>query len=119
MYYDIGNGWVQSAIPGSLMINPVMGCAYPTPVGIEEHESKNKFQILPNPAQNNITVNYRGNQLEPATIEILNSLGQTVFTKTIISNESIDVSDLSNGLYFIHLKGSSLNVSSQKLIISK
>lgn len=119
LYYDIGNGWVQSAIPGSLMINPVMGCTYPDPVGIIENSSNTKIQIFPNPAQNTISINYPGNQIEPLFLNIINSLGQTVFTKTIISNESIDVSDLSNGLYFIHLKSSSLNVSSQKLIISK
>lgn len=119
LYYDIGNGWVQSAIPGSLMINPVMGCTYPEPVGIKERELKQKIQVSPNPAQNTITISYPGNQLEESTIEILTSLGQIVYTKSIISNETIDISNLSNGLYFIHLKGNSLNVSSQKLIISK
>ncbi len=119
LYYDIGNGWVQSSIPGSLMINPVMGCTYPVYVGINENETKNKFQIFPNPAQNSISISYPGNQLESVTLEILTSLGQLVCTKTITSNETIDVSNLSNGLYFIHLKGSNLNVSSQKLIISK
>jgi hypothetical protein len=119
LYYDIGNGWVQSAIPGSLMINPVMGCTYPEPVGIKEHELKQKIQVFPNPAQNTITISYPGNQLEESTIEILTSLGQIVYTKSIVSNETIDISNLSNGLYFIHLKGNSLNVSSQKLIISK
>ena len=119
LYYDIGNGWVQSAIPGSLMINPVMGCTYPAYVGIKEFESKNNFQIFPNPAQNTISVNHVGNQLETSTLQILTSLGQLVFTKSITSNETIDISSLSNGLYFIHLKNSNLNVSSQKLIISK
>lgn len=119
LYYDIGSGWAQSAIPGSLMINPVMGCTYPAIVGIKENDLKNKIQVFPNPAQNTISINYPGNQIEPATLEILTSLGQVVFTKSIVSNDIIDVSDLSNGLYFIHLKGSNLNVSSQKLIISK
>jgi hypothetical protein len=119
LFYDIGNGWVQSAIPGSLMINPVMGCTYPIYVGMNELETKNKFQIFPNPAQNTISISYPGNQLESVNLEILTSLGQLVYTKTITSNETIDVSNLSNGLYFIHLKGSNLNVSSQKLIISK
>lgn len=119
LYYDIGNGWVQSAIPGSLMINPVMGCTYATPVGIKESEQKNKIQVFPNPAQNSISINYPGNQLESSTLEILTSLGELVYTKSIISNETIDISNLANGLYFIHLKGSNLNISSQKLIISR
>jgi hypothetical protein len=119
LYYDIGDGWKQSAIPGSLMINPVMGCTYPVYVGMNELETKNKFQVFPNPAQNSISIGYPGNQLESVTLEILTSLGQLVYTNSIMSNETIDISNLSNGLYFIHLKGSNLNVSSQKLIISK
>lgn len=120
LYYDIGNGWVQSAIPGSLMINPIMGCTdNPLLVGVSELAKSSVIKIYPNPAQNNITVNFPGNQLETADLEITTALGQTVFTKSIISNEQIDISNLSNGLYFIHLKGNSLNISSQKLIISR
>ena len=120
LYYDIGNGWVQSAIPGSLMINPIMGCTdNPLLVGVSELAKTSAIKIYPNPAQNSITVDFPGNQLETAELEITTALGQTVFTKSIISNEQIDISNLSNGLYFIHLKGNSLNVSSQKLIISR
>lgn len=119
LYYDISGSWNQSTIRGSLMINPVMGCTYPLFVGIKETEQNNKVAVSPNPAQNTIVVSYSGNQLENITLEILTSLGQLVYTKKINSNEAIDISALSNGLYFIHLKGSNLNVSSQKLIISR
>ena len=119
LYYDITGAWSQSAIKGSLMINPVMGCTYPTTVGLTEYKKTDVIKVFPNPAQNSIAVSYTGNQIENTTLEILTSLGQLVYTKSIISNESIDISNLSNGLYFIHLKGSSLNVSPQKLIISR
>ncbi len=119
LYYDIGNGWVQSGIPGSLMINPVMGCTYPAPVGIKENVKKDIMNIYPNPAQNKITISYPGNQLENTTVEIVSSLGQIVYSSNIISNEQIDISNISNGLYFIHLKGNNLNVSPKKLIISR
>ena len=126
LYYDIGNGWVQSAIPGSLMINPVMGCTYPAPVGINENQKADLIKIFPNPAQDKITISYPGNQLENVTVEILSALGQVVYTSSIISNEQIDISNIANGLYFIHLKGNNLNlptgqasVSPKKLIISR
>lgn len=120
LYYDIGNGWVQSSIPGSLMINPVLGCVDPPIfVGLNSYEKTNQVRVFPNPAQNVITVSMPGNQLETSELEITNALGQTVFAKTITSNEEIDIRNLSNGLYFIHLKGNSLNISSQKLIISR
>ena len=120
LYYNISGSWSQSSINGSLMINPVMGCVDPPIIiGVAELTKNNLAKIFPNPAQDMITVSYPGNQLEHSELEITTALGQTVFTKTIISNEQIDISNLSNGLYFIHLKGNSLNVSSQKLIISR
>ncbi|MBK6983272.1 MAG: T9SS type A sorting domain-containing protein [Bacteroidetes bacterium] len=120
LYYNISGSWSQSSINGSLMINPVMGCVDPPIIiGVAEHTKNNLAKIFPNPAQDMITVSYPGNQLEPSELEITTALGQTVFTKSITSNEQIDISNLSNGLYFIHLKGNSLNVSSQKLIISR
>lgn len=119
LYYDVTGTWNQSTIRGSLMINPVMGCTYPLFVGIKELEQNNKIRIFPNPAQNSVSISYPGNQLEAGTLEVFTSLGQLVYTKKIGANENIDISDLPNGLYFIHLKGSGLNVSSQKLIISR
>lgn len=120
LYYDISGSWSQSSINGSLMINPVMGCVDPPIIiGVAELTKNNLVKIFPNPAQDMITVSYPGNQLETTELEITTALGQTVFTKSITSNEQIDISNLSNGLYFIHLKGNSLNVSSQKLIISR
>jgi hypothetical protein len=120
LYYNISGSWSQSSINGSLMINPVMGCVDPPIIiGVAELTKNNLAKIFPNPAQDMITVSYPGNQLEHSELEITTALGQTVFTKNITSNEQIDISNLSNGLYFIHLKGNSLNVSSQKLIISR
>ncbi len=120
LYYNTSGSWSQSNIDGSLMINPVLGCTELLQVGITTHEKpSSSIKIFPNPAQNTITVNYAGNQIENLTVEIVNTLGETVYTKSIISNETIDISDLSNGLYFVRLKGSNLNVGSQKLIISR
>lgn len=120
LYYNISGSWSQSSINGSLMINPVMGCVDPpVVVGIKESTKINTVKLYPNPAQDAITISFPGNQLESSELEITTALGQTVYVKKIISNEQIDISNLSNGLYFIHLKGNSLNVSSQKLIISR
>ncbi|MBL7937505.1 MAG: T9SS type A sorting domain-containing protein [Bacteroidia bacterium] len=119
LYYDNDGTWRQSAVPGSLMINPVMGCTSSVTVSIAEHEKNSKFKIFPNPAQNNVTISFAGNQIENVIAEFYNSLGEMVKSSSIMSNDNIDISNLSNGLYFIHLKGNNLNVSSQKLIICR
>ncbi|MES2512794.1 MAG: T9SS type A sorting domain-containing protein [Bacteroidota bacterium] len=120
LYYNLSGNWVQSNINGSIMINPVMGCVDPPPiVGLHDYEKTDHMKLYPNPAQNSITISLSGNQLTTADLEITNALGQTIFTGKFTSNEATDISGLSNGLYFIHIKGNGLNVSPKKLIISR
>jgi hypothetical protein len=122
LYYDIGGGWVQSSIKGSIMINPLLGCALdPLPVGVKKHsgEGSSSFNLYPNPAQDNFKIETNGVIPENATINILSSIGQTVQSTTYNSNESIDISSLPNGIYFIYLSSSELNATPKKLIISR
>jgi hypothetical protein len=120
LYYNLSGNWVQSNIDGSLMINPVMGCVEPPEiVGLKSYEKTDQIKLYPNPAQNSIYITLPGNQLSTANLEITNALGQMVLKSTFTSNEPTDVSELTNGIYFIHLKGNGLNVSPQKLIISR
>lgn len=127
LYYDISGSWVQSAVPGSIMINPVMGCALNTEmsdcntptVSVNEYVKYNEIKLYPNPAQNYIIISDADNQLENTNMEILNSLGQLILTKTINGNERIDISNLPDGIYFIHLKSRDINFHSQKLLISR
>jgi len=119
LYYDIGNGWVQSAIKGSLMINPVMGCA-DRQVGIKENKKTSEFGLYPNPAQNNITVHIDNDMLTDTSIEIKSALGQQVYSNNLTENNSvIDVSQLENGIYFVFVSSKLKGVSTQKLIISR
>jgi len=70
--------------------------------GIEESKTdKNALQVFPDPAIDNITIA----PPEKSTIEILNIAGQII--KTIYTTDkqtSIDVSDLSSGVYIIKAK---------------
>ena len=59
----------------------------------------NNFEIYPNPTDGILYIN---NITKLKNIEILNSLGQVVVSETIDNNKnSIDLSKLSNGLYFL------------------
>ncbi len=119
LYYDIGNGWTQSSIAGSIMINPVMGCAYPNPVGINENKQENKLLVYPNPAENTISISGIKNYIENTSIEIYSSIGTLILTKPVSNNQLVDLEEMQNGIYFIHLKSNDLTISSCKLIISK
>lgn len=120
MFYDIGSGWVQSAIPGSIMINPVMGCTPVTPtVSVREYDKNNAFILYPNPAQNSLHIKSTLVSLENTSIDIISSIGQTVFSSELENNTSIDISSLPNGIYFVYFNNKQVNVSPKKLIISR
>jgi hypothetical protein len=121
LFYDIGSGWTQSSIPGSIMINPTMGCYVPpTPIGIAEYEHQHiGFNLYPNPAQNTLTVRTSELSLDAMTLNIYSTLGQSVLTKPFNNAETIDISALPDGVYVVYLNGLSKNTTPQKLIISR
>jgi hypothetical protein len=118
LYYDIGSGWTQSTIPGSIMINPVLGCYDPF-VGIKEQPKQDEFNLYPNPAQNNLTIQTNSEHFDKAIIEIRNPFGQSLLTTSFINHEVIDISGLPNGIYLIIISQSKQTVSTKKLIISR
>lgn len=120
LYYDIGSGWTQSTVRGSLMINPVLGCYEPpAPVGIIEQTKRNlDFDLYPNPAQNNLYISSSNFNIDNATIEIYNTIGQKVLS-TQYNKEMVDISNLQNGIYFVNISTKGLSVSPKKIIISR
>ena len=60
------------------------------------------FSVYPNPANDNITID---SKVEIKSIEVYSNQGQLVKRKDCSSfTESFDLSDLSNGIYFLKLK---------------
>jgi hypothetical protein len=80
-----------------------------TPLAVQENEG-NYLLIAPNPATDylNIVTNLQGSK--HLSIDILNSLGQTVLRKKVNCDgdkfdENLDVSRFSRGIYFLRLTG--------------
>ena len=69
-------------------------------IGIAENTTST-FSIYPNPATTVLNVNAEGYN----TLEIVNLLGQTVYTANATSNMQINVSNLNNGVYFVRMNG--------------
>lgn len=79
-------------------------------VNIDEN-TMNTVSIFPNPATTVLNVVAEGYN----TIEIVNLLGQTVYTANATSNMQINVSNLNNGVYFVRLTGAN-GIATQKFI---
>ena len=86
-------------------------------LGVEENEAENGFAVYPNPSHDVLFVLSESINSE---YRITNIIGQTLMTGEIISdNQKIDVSSLSEGIYFITLTNKTTNydVSTQKFVI--
>ncbi|MFT7604742.1 MAG: hypothetical protein ACI8VT_002332 [Saprospiraceae bacterium] len=82
-------------------------------VSINEFEASESFKVYPNPATDLLNIasesNYSG--------AIFNSLGKKVFSLKGNMNETIDVSNLAKGVYFISCKNESGFTFNRQLII--
>ena len=86
---------------------------------IKEDFTKMNFNVAPNPANNNITINFMLKNSENIKIELYDVLGQKI--KTVKEkyfplgeyHEIVDISSISPGIYFIIL-----NEQSKKIVIN-
>lgn len=93
-------------------------------VSVNELSNKKVFSVYPNPAQQKCTIELNVVEGEELTLEIEDVIGRKFqsldrqFSKTGITKIELDISSLSDGIYFIQINGE--NVSQrQKLIIKK
>ncbi len=89
--------------------------------GVDETSYKDGILIYPNPNNGKFTIKITNNEI--VNINIVNSLNQTVYSKTNVNTaggfvESIDLNNLSKGIYFIHITGSGSNII-RKILINK
>ncbi len=89
-------------------------------VGLDDYPKINiSTKIYPNPASKIVNLEIKNSNNKLLTLNIYNSLGILVKTQRISEKDNqIDVSDLSNGIYFIDICSDNYNVK-QKLVINK
>ncbi|MCF8429794.1 MAG: T9SS type A sorting domain-containing protein [Bacteroidia bacterium] len=87
------------------------------PLDVKQVNSTPQFNIYPNPAQNNFSIEFKSNT--EGTVRIFDISGKIVLNTTINSiNQTIDCSNLNNGLYIVQIEANG-TLTSQKLNISK
>ncbi|NJM80892.1 MAG: T9SS type A sorting domain-containing protein [Flavobacterium sp.] len=85
----------------------------PCNLGIDDHENQNEIILYPNPAENILTIE-TVNSIDKITV--FDILGNKIMPKRV-SNSSIDVSSLANGIYFLEISSNNRNIV--KKIIKK
>lgn len=87
------------------------------PLNVKTVSTNNQFNVYPNPAQSNFVIEF--NNETSGSIRIVDVNGKEVYTTAINSmNQTIDCSNLNNGLYFVQIEANGV-ITSQKLNIAK
>lgn len=78
-----------------------------------------KLLIFPNPADNNLTVQFFGEYPEAGNYSFINAVGQEVITGAIKSNKTdFDLSELPNGIYFMKVVENGKTLRTIKVVVS-
>lgn len=125
IFYNVDGTWANSSYNGSLMLRPLVGTKWQqTFSGIGTQDTKSGLSIYPNPATGNtVHINLPAtgsisDTKENILIEVFNELGQKVLHQTY--SQSLDISALNNGIYFIRLSGlSDKQAGFGKLVIAR
>ncbi len=113
-YYNVLNVWQPSLISGAIMIRPLLG----QPVvssGVGELDNKKyEWQVMPNPAKDQLQFEFESS--EQQQYRITDIQGRKVLEGTILSGKSVDISQLTPGMYFVNLTGDGIPVAPKKII---
>jgi len=70
-------------------------------LSLPESETRLDFNVFPNPFNNQINFMWGESLSDQASLEIINALGQQVFTTLTLGVEELNLDQLHSGLYFI------------------
>ena len=83
--------------------------------GYENQAIDKAVNVYPNPSNGSINIT----SAENSTIEVIDMLGNIVFSKSIVSdNEKLDLSNLANGSYFVRISNDK-NIITEKIVLVK
>ena len=100
-----GNEWDN---PNGLLGSVIMGNTLEEPVNIAQVNMNKNLQLYPNPVSDKINISLNGNPVNQ--VRIYNMLGIEVINKQIngINTATIDVYNLSTGVYFVKVNNGDL-----------
>jgi hypothetical protein len=117
-FYNINGKWVNSSYSGSWMIRPFFGKMLTTAINPVKPVEMADVNIYPNPTKDEINIKINNqNDYQQINVSIYNISGILVHQSIISNNQSIDLSGLTNGTYFIKLTDKSKKLDCTKKII--
>ncbi|MFP4024147.1 MAG: T9SS type A sorting domain-containing protein [Thiohalospira sp.] len=118
LFYNLSGNWTQSQFEGTLMIRPMFGHEINLPTSIKQQDNKEplEFTIFPNPAKNELNIKFPTfNIHQNSRYTIFDSYGR-VFSDQRLDKNSINISHLNQGIYFIRIS-SAEGTTTKKFIV--
>ena len=113
-YYNVFGTWQTSLISGALMKRPLLGHAVqPTSVA-DIDKAADDWSLSPNPARDKVQFNI--GTATQRIYHITDVAGRNMLMGTITNGNSVDVSQLAPGMYFVTLGNEGTRSSTKKLI---
>ncbi len=118
LFVNYQTPWQQSAINGTVMMRPVVGNISQTYLSKKPTLTLQKIILYPNPANNYVTINgINDNSTVKATI--YNITGHTMFKGILSESNTINTSNLPDGMYIVVLQTNENSYSPVKLLIKR
>jgi hypothetical protein len=119
MFYNATGNWANSSFDGSYMIRPIMRkLDLFSGIKTEIKEPLNVV-VFPNPAKTNITINHSGIKTgQYVNAELYDVAGRLILVEKILNNQSIDISNVTNGIYLLRVNNGEEILHTSKLFIS-
>jgi len=92
----------------------------PSTTSLNENEASATLNLFPNPSNGLVNLEYISGNQGNITINVINTLGATVYTTNAVSNgslnKSIDLSQMTKGIYFVNVVSEN-GTTTKKMII--
>ena len=102
------------------MLRPVFSSASDPMVSVDKVIAKEEIEVYPNPANSILNINFIGEtNAEGLNVDLRNIYGQLIMSENLRGSTQIDVSNLADGLYFVHVYNQGEKGVIKKIVISK
>jgi len=108
-FFNTSGSWQQSAMPGSIMIRPVVGAGYF--IGVDEN-TDDDIVVYPNPVTDELHV--KGVQNGQSMV-VYDMMGRRVLQRSF--SNSLNVEELSGGIYLLQITTTEGDIINRKITV--